>query len=586
LIATHSLSANAFAELADGGGSAVVSELRQAQLSKHLMLLHAVARAADECDPASPATSAFRAGYRLLARAQEANPDAVADLLQLPHIGSWAHDCLTRLKSGSQPDFGYLPTVAAAAAIRLRIPFELAVPVRNGRVLFPGLGCLEGAGQDDWVSLACDGERLRAGRHVHVACAALVPDDGAGRPTPHWSGTPVIRAMADGLAWEVLFEAADEHLDRYALPMLTAVTPADLAQWRGLIQSAWELLVRRHGRTADALAEGVRVVVPLRQRSHPESATSPAAFGAIAASLPPAAVSLAETLIHEFQHTKLGALMDMVPLIEPSGERGYAPWREDPRPMAGLLQGVYAFAEIVSFWDVQRDVETEPDDILRASVLYERWRSAIAPVTDTLLGSGALTAAGVHFVAALRERGQRRESGPVPGEASGIAREVALDNWLTWQLRHTALDPVGVGDLAAAFSRGESLDHQVLPKAWIDDDTRQIDSMARSRWLNLRYQEPHRHRQLSTARMADLGPADALLVRGRTHAAVAAYRDRLATQPDPAAWIGLALAIHRFPVSPLRSVLASQLPLLFEMHACLAGRGLGADPLRLAGWFR
>ena len=97
---------------------------------------------------------------------------------------------------------------------------------------------------------------------------------------------------------------------------------------------------------------------------------------------------MAETLIHEFQHNKLCGLMDMLPLIEPSGERGYAPWREDPRPMAGLLQGVYAFAGIVHFWDVQRHIETEPDDILRASVLYERWRLTIELVTGTLLGRG------------------------------------------------------------------------------------------------------------------------------------------------------------------------------------------------------
>ena len=119
------------------------------------------------------------------------------------------------------------------------------------------------------------------------------------------------------------------------------------------------------------------------------------------------------------------------------------------------MQGVYAFAGIVRFWDVQRHIETDPDAILRASVLYERWRLTIELVTGALLEQGFLTPAGVRFVTALRERAQRRESGPVPAEAIEIAREVALDNWLTWQLRHTALDAAGVARLAAAYQRGE-----------------------------------------------------------------------------------------------------------------------------------
>ena len=109
--------------------------------------------------------------------------------------------------------------------------------------------------------------------------------------------------------------------------------------------------------------------------------------------------------------------------------------------------------------------------------------------------------------------------------------------------------------------------------------------MARSRLLNLRYQEPQRYRQLSAADLPELGAADALLVRGDASAAVAAYREELAAEPDPAAWIGLALAVHRLPASPAQPVFASHLPLLFEMHACLAAQGVHVDPLDVAAWF-
>jgi len=587
LITTHSLSADAFLELADGAGdSVVVRQLREAQLSKHLMLLHVVAEAANGTHPLSRATAAFRAGYQLLVEAQAADPSVVARLLGLPHIGSWAHDCLACLDKGTPPDFGYLAVVGAAAAVRLGIPFEMEVPVRDGRVPLPGLGCLEAVGQGEWVRLSCDAERLIVGGCIDVPCAALVPDDGSGEAVPHWRGTLLARAVADGQAWEVLLETADRYLDRYTLPMLTVMSAAEVTNWRRLIQSAWELLVRHHEWAAGPIAEGVPVIVPLVPRSDLDSATSPAAFGSIATSLPPSPVIMAETLVHEFQHIKLCALMDMLPLIEPGGGRGYAPWRDDPRPMGGILQGVYAFTGIVRFWDVQRHVETEPDAVLRASVLCERWRLAVELAVGPLLDQGLLTPDGVRFVSLLREQGRHIQHGRVPAEAAEIAREVALDNWLTWQLTHTALDASAVAALAAAYRQGEPADEQAVPRAWIQNDVRKIDSIQRSRLLVMRYQEPSRYRQLSaTGDMPGLGLADALLVRGDAAAAVEAYRVQLAAEPDPAAWIGLALAVHRLSPMPSQPVFAVHLPLLFEMHACLADQEICVDPLKLAAWF-
>lgn len=586
MTSTHSLSADAFIDLADGAGDGVVvSQLREAQLSKHLMLLRVVAEAATRSSAPSPATAAFQAGYKLLARVQSADPAGVARLLGLPHIGSWAHDALARLDQGSTPDFRYLAGVAAAAAIRLGIPFELEVPAPDGRVVFPGLGCLRVPGQDDWIRLSSDGKRLRAGERIELMCAVLLPDDGSRVAIPHWRGTPLIRVEANGRTWDVLLEAADRYLDRYTLPMQTAITTVEIATWRQRLQSAWELLVRHHEWSAGPIAEGVTVIVPLVPRSDLDSATSPAAFGAIATSLPPSPISLAETLVHEFQHIKLCGLMDMLPLIEPSAVRGYAPWREDPRPMGGLLQGAYAFTGIVRFWDAQRHLETGPDDILRASVLYERWRLAIERATGALLASGVLTPVGVRFVTALRERGQCQESTPVSAEAGEIAREVDLDNWLTWQIRHTAVDAEKVAGLAAAYRSGEPSVGQTLPAVWLEDEIRKVGPITRSRLLNMRFQEPRRYRQLFVADMPGLTAADALLVDGDASAAVAAYRTLLADEPDPAGWIGLALAVHRLSATPARSVFASQLPLLLETHACLAGQGIHVDPLALAAWF-
>ena len=49
----------------------------------------------------------------------------------------------------------------------------------------------------------------------------------------------------------------------------------------------------------------------------------------------------------------------MIPLMKPCNERVYAPWRPEPRPVVGLLQGVYAHLGIARFWGAQWHVETE-----------------------------------------------------------------------------------------------------------------------------------------------------------------------------------------------------------------------------------
>ena len=395
--------------------------------------------------------------------------------------------------------------------------------------------------------------------------------------------------MAEGHSWDVLLETADRHLDRYSLPVSSALTAEEVSSWRDCIQSAWQVLVRHHGWAAGPVADGVSVIVPLTPRNDTDqdSETTPAAFGAIATSWPPDPVIMAETLVHEFQHLKLCGLLDMVPLISPGSEKVYAPWRQDPRPASGLLQGVYAHLGIARFWNIQRHVETDPDDILRAQVMYERWRPTIELATDTLLRSGCLTPTGARFVAMVREQGRNLESGTVPASARETAGEVALDHWLTWQFRHTALNAAGAASLAAAYKRGEPPREEMLPTVRIEEGIRKIESTVRSRLLNMRHLEPRRYRELCAAGVPELSGGDGLLADGKASAAVQAYRDEIAAAagPLPDAWIGLALAIHRLPPLPSRQAFATKLPLMFDMHACLTEQGVRTDPLDLAAWF-
>jgi hypothetical protein len=293
---------------------------------------------------------------------------------------------------------------------------------------------------------------------------------------------------------------------------------------------------------------------------------------------------MAETLVHEGQHVKLCGLLDMVTLVTSGGEKVYAPWRQDPRPAGGLLQGVYAHLGVARFWNAQRHAEIDPDDILRAQVHFARWRSMIDQAAQTLLRTDCLTPAGVRFVDLLRARGQQLETEPLPREAQGISRQAALDHQLTWQLRHVVIDTADVASVAAACRGGESARGRTRPRTRIEADTRKVEASVRSRLLSMRYLAPARYRELCADGTVALSDADRLLVNGRAEAAVRAYCDEITgcADPRPDAWIGLALALHRLPLSPLQQAFASDLVLMFEVHAYLGDQ---SNPLDLAGWF-
>ena len=171
------------------------------------------------------------------------------------------------------------------------------------------------------------------------------------------------------------------------------LTPSQVAELPRSLRAAWPVLSPA---SAAEIAAIVRVIVPYRHPSPVHvSTSSPQAFGTVAMSRQPDKYTCAETLVHETQHLKLCALLDLVTLTRPDdGRRYYAPWRTDPRPASGLLQGAYAFLGVSGFWREQRGTAPEREVRQRAQAEFARWRDGVAHVADTLLGSGQLTNAG------------------------------------------------------------------------------------------------------------------------------------------------------------------------------------------------
>ncbi|WP_262401506.1 aKG-HExxH-type peptide beta-hydroxylase [Actinomadura sp. CNU-125] len=222
-----------------------------------------------------------------------------------------------------------------------------------------------------------------------------------------------------------------------ALPQ--RLVPSELAHWRTTLAEAWRILCDNHETVAEESSAVLTVLTPLVAPEHGQSSATPRhAFGNIGLSTPPDALFLAVTLAHEAAHTKLTGLLDVVPLTRPDdGTRYYAPWRTDPRPVSGLLQGAYAHLAIAAFWHTQRHRETG-DSALRAHTDFARWRTATDLILRTLAATGRLTPDGERFVAEMSNTLRPWLDEPVPSEAAARGDESAAAHLTTWRARHGA----------------------------------------------------------------------------------------------------------------------------------------------------
>ncbi|MEQ4725418.1 HEXXH motif-containing putative peptide modification protein [Nonomuraea sp. B19D2] len=190
-----------------------------------------------------------------------------------------------------------------------------------------------------------------------------------------------VRSSADGLALEVTLDAGDPCLERLGL----TAEPLDVALWQRELDAAWRLLVTRHRRMAEGIGVTVDRIVPLAAR--PGGATSGWAFGTVGIGLPASRAEpsrLAESLVHEHRHLVLSAIMDQVQLTRAPAARRYpSPWRREPRPIDGVLQGCFAHLAVAAFWRGGRE-----------TAAFESAYADTAAATATLAASGALTEAG------------------------------------------------------------------------------------------------------------------------------------------------------------------------------------------------
>lgn len=581
-------------------------------------------KAEDRPDAVGPLAHLEHA-WNLLSAAERQSRAVTDDLLLLPETGVWLQHTLRRLREdraspGGDPplwlDTGQLHLIAAACCIRTGLPFSLRLPARGGTVWFPSLGraALPGPAGPGAVQADFDGAVLilrhgGAALHVPFPCGQaalgwypptrLVLELPEGPKDVHLSDLGPYRIFPADDAGERL-TSSGEQIDR----------------WAELLGRAWPLLRRTDPQAAEDVAACLRSIEPLPPstpfRWH--SATMGDGMGGLAASAPtgsePAAVpQFAAILTHEVQHSKLSALMHMYSLHTRENEpRLYAPWRDDPRPLSGMLHGVYAFTAVARFWrGYVLSGGAPPDEAALAHFEFALRRNQLLRVLPPLGEDPELTRLGRRLLGQLTETVSDWTDASVPTSLLTVAERAADDHAVSWRLHHLAPDPSLVVEMAhdwiTAGRTGRPLPRHGCPAPRLVPDPTARNLDARAVLARMRLMEPALAKlradpERLAATVEGARPADLLLVSGHVTAAWELYEREISAGPGPApgggavfpstagAWAGLRLALgasggHR---AAGRALLRCP-ELVRAVHRAIGeATGEPADPVAVAAW--
>lgn len=523
-----------------------------------------------------PADNALEKAWSILTDVDDRRPEIVEDVLMHPSVGVWLVRALG-VHRADWGEFGYLYSLIAAAAIRAGLPCVIDVPVMCGVIPLPTVGVV----RLPWGSTAFVTVRNSSAGSVLVTSGAESIEFSVGTPSVEF--VPITRHQVEsgGIRLDVQIEDSDPYREFTEPLPPQRLDAADLTHWRTLLAGAWSVLTERHGDYACELSSGLGALIPTRSGSKVAGASCSAAFGGVALSAKNSATSLAEVLVHELQHSKLNAMLDLVSLEKGVSDKlWYAPWRVDSRPLIGLLHGIYAFVSVVEFWRIEHEQPAEPALSRAAQFAFAHRRNQVREAVDAARSAPELTELGRQLVETASERLTVCESVEVPADLLEVVRQMSDDNRITWRLRHARYDDTAIRCLATAW-----LNHQptapplpmqaaIAPSKWFSVVT------ARADLLEAKVVDPGRFAELVSALDRLDGPtpeADAAYAAGDHERAAEGYSARIRQVADDThAWAGLALT-----TAALRDVS----DVVFAIHGqVLAQGGPPPEPLELAAW--
>ncbi|WP_462186567.1 MULTISPECIES: aKG-HExxH-type peptide beta-hydroxylase [unclassified Frankia] len=363
------------------------------------------------------------------------------------------------------------------------------------------------------------------------------------------------------------------------------------------------MLAGDDGARAEEAAAVLSALVPLREvPDRPGTGVTVIdALGALMVSPPTGALWLAVAVVHEAAHTRLEMLSDLAPLIGPhDGSVHYAPWRPDPRPLARLLHGAFAFAQIAAFWAGRWARDGAGSD-LGAAYEFAWCRDAVSAVLPVLREAAGLTEAGRRFVSALGARIDVWIAADLPIAATTTAATVLRDIAVVWRLRNRRPDRDHIERWARDWAAGRPCGRPVPPSSRLVPQTEPYSPHrhARQALTSLRFARTDRFGGLAGsagfAGSAGLDPAawpvnatlgDLLYVRGDLGLAAAEFRRELQDRPGRAeSFAGLALVLARRAGGLQRRLYLDHPEALLALSVRIRElTGSTPDPRTLARW--
>lgn len=540
-----------FNDLSAGyGDKEAMRILRSGTRTRRMLLLKAIADTSETA----------RSYLELLAMAAEQNATQVECVLAYPAIEPWAFRCL-----GGSESVDYIGQLAASAALRTSLPFQLSLPVEKGILVLPTLGTVTDLD-------AAEATVAGLGKKMIIQCGSLFldipsPFDAA---CPHWRPVPTIEVDAVRLS----IEDTDPRRDLFGFEPAEQLSADQLSDFTDRLAEAWRYLETHHPRHVGSMRESLRTIVPLASPAGGGSVSASArgAFGAVAVSVSAPVRSLALQILHEFMHMKLWALQDLVPLHGDGGQAIYfAPWRSDPRTVAALLQGAYAHVGVTDFWRVGR-LGAHGARRREADLEFVFWLEQTRVAVAGLLDSGELTAEGIRLVRGLEATlANWAQTEPVPGELRDLASDLITAASVGWRLRNTSPTPQYVTDLVRLRADGKRCPERLAPPS--------VRAAAAAGWRPSTLERLFRGRY--TGRMVgseDL--AHQAFLDGDHVLAMSLYRQVLERDPEREdAWCGLALSLAHTEDTVAATCLANR-PDLVRAITCITRD----DPLLVAHW--
>lgn len=545
--------------------ASAMAALRDGQYSRRLLLLKVLR----ELGSSTPEVGhAVEDAWPVLVAAEKRAPEVVREILLYPSVGTWLVRVVRKIRRiidddiPIKVDMGYLGSIAAAAAIRAGIEATATVQSWGGRITLPTVGQFEVA----------DGEspgatRVRAsesGARLELADGSWVALDEA-RSFP----LRAHRSTAGGRSMRWTFDDIDPYRSFAGMATNDRLGASEFATWCGKLDRAWAILVEEHADYLTELSAANPVIVPAPRINGFVAASSAASFGAIRAAMPETPAAMAETLLHELQHSKLNALLDLVPLQQPGEDRlCYAPWRQDPRPLSGLLHGIYAFVGVTEYW--YRQWQSHPGATAAFELAHhqEQVREAVRALGST----PELTSEGARFLQVAKDRLSACDDATVPEDVRAVVTALVTANRLTWRLRHLAPDNDHVARLADLWFADGPCPAQHAAST-IEADRRPAPASSLAALLTPDCVVAER----------DVRPGERELVDGDLAEARSRFVTRIRANPeDDGAWVGLLMAMdgHGRKEEPPPEIVAAT----YRRIAAVRD-GTQPDPTSLVEWF-